>query len=139
MGRKDIIRSVVQAVDEFNSRRLWTRFANFHCFGVRFSDRGDFLLGVVLAPAARNTAYPSFGGPRRRPPWPRSFAPAPWRARLWATSICSVSVWTSSAGYRRKGKPCCTRQTWTPGLTSRCRVFWSRSRARGRAWRTPPS
>jgi hypothetical protein len=35
MERQEIIRAVVQAAGEFNSRRLWKRFSNFDCFAVK--------------------------------------------------------------------------------------------------------
>jgi hypothetical protein len=72
MERKDVIRSVVQAAEEFNQRRLWTRFANIHCFGVRFSDpnapqrggSGEPMLGVVLGAGREEFGLSLFRGPQ---------------------------------------------------------------------------
>ena len=64
MERKDVIRGVVQAAEECNSRRLWTRFANVHCFGVRFSDRDEPMLAVVLGAGREEFGLSLFRGPQ---------------------------------------------------------------------------
>jgi hypothetical protein len=48
MERKDIIHGIIQAVGEFNSRRLWKRFTNFDCFGIRVPGQSKPMLGIVL-------------------------------------------------------------------------------------------
>jgi hypothetical protein len=63
MERKDIIRDVLQAAGEFNSRKLWKRFTNYDCFGVRIADQEEPMLGVVLGDAGEEYGLSLFRGP----------------------------------------------------------------------------
>lgn len=63
MKRKDVIRKVLQAADEFNGRRLWKRFTNFDCFAVRIPDRDEMMLGVILGDAGEEYGLTLFRGP----------------------------------------------------------------------------
>jgi hypothetical protein len=69
MERKEIIRNVVQAAGEFNGRRLWKRFTNFDCFGVKVAGRDEGpqpepMLGVVLGGGGEEYGLSLFRGPR---------------------------------------------------------------------------
>lgn len=56
MERKDIVREVLQAASEFNSRKFWKRFTNSDCFGVRIEGEDELMLGVVLGDAGEGGA-----------------------------------------------------------------------------------
>ena len=62
MERKDIIRDVLQAAGEFNSRKLWKRFTNYDCFGVRIAGEDELMLGVVLGDAGEEYGLSLFRG-----------------------------------------------------------------------------
>jgi len=64
MEREDIIRSVVEAAEEFHSRRFWRRFTNFDCFAVRIADRNESMLGVVLGAGGDEYGLSLFRGPQ---------------------------------------------------------------------------
>ena len=64
MKRKDIVRDVLQAASEFNSRKLWKRFTNYDCFGVRIAGENERVLGVVLGDAGEQYGLSLFRGPR---------------------------------------------------------------------------
>jgi hypothetical protein len=64
MERRDIIREVLQAAGEFNSRKLWKRFTNSDCFAVRIAGQDDPMLGVVLGNAGEEYGLSLFRGPR---------------------------------------------------------------------------
>jgi hypothetical protein len=67
MERKDVIRSILQAVDEFNGRRLWKRFTNFDCFGVRiFGGEGEpeSMIGIVMGAGGDEYGVSLFRGPQ---------------------------------------------------------------------------
>ena len=51
MERKDIIADVLEAARGFHSRKLWKRFTNYDCFGVRIAGQDELMLGVVLGDA----------------------------------------------------------------------------------------
>lgn len=63
MERKDIIGKVLKAAHEFNKRRLWKRFTNNDCFGVRIPDQEETMLGVVLGHAGEEYGLSIFQGP----------------------------------------------------------------------------
>ncbi|MCL5280650.1 MAG: SEC-C metal-binding domain-containing protein [Planctomycetes bacterium] len=63
MEREDIVRDVLQAAGEFNSRKLWKRFTNYDCFGVRIAGQGEPMLGVVLGNAGEEYGLSLFRGP----------------------------------------------------------------------------
>ena len=63
MERKDVIREVVQAARDFHSRRLWKRFTNYDCFGVRIAGEDELMLGVVLGDAGEEYGLSLFRGP----------------------------------------------------------------------------
>jgi hypothetical protein len=63
MERKDIICSLLDTVGEFNSRKLWKRFTNYDCFGVRIAGEGELMLGVVLGDAGEEYGLSLFRGP----------------------------------------------------------------------------
>ena len=63
MERKDIIADVLQAVAEFNRRKLWKRFSNYDCFGVRIAGQDELMLGVVLGGAGEEYGLSLFRGP----------------------------------------------------------------------------
>jgi hypothetical protein len=72
MERNDILRGVLQAAGGFNSRRLWKRFTNYDCFGVRIMGqacpeprrRDEPMLAVVLGNAGEEYGLSLFRGPR---------------------------------------------------------------------------
>ncbi|HSW02553.1 MAG TPA: SEC-C domain-containing protein [Sedimentisphaerales bacterium] len=63
MERTDIIRQLLQAAGEFNSRKLWKRFTNYDCFGVRIEGEDELMLGVVLGDAGEEYGLSLFRGP----------------------------------------------------------------------------
>lgn len=70
MKRTDIICDVLAAVGEFNGRRLWKRFTNSDCFGVRIAGPAcpeprrvdEPMLGVVLGNAGEEYGLSLFRG-----------------------------------------------------------------------------
>jgi hypothetical protein len=64
MERRDLIRDVLQAAGEFNSRKLWKRFTNSDCFGVRIAGEDELILGVVLGGAGEEYGLSLFRGPK---------------------------------------------------------------------------
>ena len=48
MEHKQVIGNVIRAAEEFNRRKLWKRFTNFDCFGIRITGQDELMLGVVL-------------------------------------------------------------------------------------------
>jgi hypothetical protein len=64
MAIKDILRDVLQAVGEFNSRKLWKRFTNYDCFAVRIAGQEDLIIGGVLGDAGEEYGLSLFRGPR---------------------------------------------------------------------------
>jgi hypothetical protein len=62
MGRKDVMHNVFHAAAEFNSRKLWKRFTNYDCFGVRIAGQDDLTLGVVLGNAGEEYGLSLFRG-----------------------------------------------------------------------------
>ncbi|MDI6448501.1 DUF7309 domain-containing protein [Anaerobaca lacustris] len=63
MERHDIAHAVLHAADEFNSRKLWARFTNYDCFGVRIEGQDDLMLGAVLGNAGEEYGLSLFRGP----------------------------------------------------------------------------
>lgn len=63
MKRKDVIREVVQAAHEFYVRKLWKRFTNYDCFGIRVAGQDELMLGVVLGDAGEEYGLSLFRGP----------------------------------------------------------------------------
>jgi hypothetical protein len=64
MKREDIIRSAFDAAEQFNGRKLWKRFTNYDCFGVRIAGENERMLGVVLGDAGEQYGLSLFRGPR---------------------------------------------------------------------------
>lgn len=70
MERKDIVCKVLEAAGEFNSRKLWRRFTNSDCFGVKIADRacpdGDHgdeeMLATILGNAGEEYGLSLFRG-----------------------------------------------------------------------------
>jgi hypothetical protein len=62
MDRKDIISGVLEAAGEFNNRKLWKRFTNYDCFGVRIVGQDELMLGVVLGDAGEQYGLSLFRG-----------------------------------------------------------------------------
>ena len=67
MERKDIICNVLQAAAEYNGRKLWKRFTNYDCFGVRITGEDELMLGVVLGDAGEEYGLSLFRGPGHDP------------------------------------------------------------------------
>jgi hypothetical protein len=63
MERKDIIADVLEAARGFHSRKLWKRFTNYDCFGVRIAGQEELMLGVVLGDAGEEYGLSLFRGP----------------------------------------------------------------------------
>ncbi len=63
MERKDIIADVFEAARGFHSRKLWKRFTNYDCFGVRIAGQDELMLGVVLGDAGEEYGLSLFRGP----------------------------------------------------------------------------
>ncbi len=63
MERQDFMREAVQAAREFHSRKLWKRFTNYDCFGVRIAGHDELMLGVVLGDAGEEYGLSVFRGP----------------------------------------------------------------------------
>jgi len=63
MDRKDIIHDVIQAAYGVHSRKLWKRFTNYHCLGIKIPDRDESLLAVVLGDAGEEYGLVLFYGP----------------------------------------------------------------------------
>jgi hypothetical protein len=59
----DVLSSVLEAAGVFNSRKLWKRFTNFDCFGVKVAGRDEEMLGVVLGNAGEEYGLSLFRGP----------------------------------------------------------------------------
>lgn len=63
MERTDIIADVFEAAEEFHRRKLWKRFTNDDCFGLRIAGRDELMLGVVLGDAGEEYGLSLFRGP----------------------------------------------------------------------------
>ena len=63
MERRDTISAVLEAAGKFNRRKLWQRFTNFDCFGVRIAGQDEPMLGVVLGNAGEEYGLSLFRGP----------------------------------------------------------------------------
>ncbi|MBM4026032.1 MAG: DUF2384 domain-containing protein [Planctomycetes bacterium] len=63
MESRDILSDVLEAAGEFNRRKLWQRFTNFDCFGVRIAGQEEPILGVVLGNAGEEYGLSLFRGP----------------------------------------------------------------------------
>lgn len=48
MSDTDVIRATLLAAAALHERRMWERFTNLDCFGVRLPDRDEFLLACVM-------------------------------------------------------------------------------------------
>lgn len=64
MERQDTINHVLHAVGRFLGRKLWKRFTNYDCFGVRIEGRDERILGVVLGNAGEEYGLSLFCGPQ---------------------------------------------------------------------------
>ena len=62
MERKDIVRGVLDAAEQFNGRKLWKRFTNFDFFGVRVAGRDELILAGVLGDAGEEYGLSLFRG-----------------------------------------------------------------------------
>lgn len=63
MKRKDIIAEALEAARDFHNRKLWKRFTNYDCFGVRIAGQEELMLGVVLGDAGEEYGLSLFRGP----------------------------------------------------------------------------
>ena len=63
MERKDLIADVLEAARGCHSRKLWKRFTNYDCFGVRITGQDGLMLGVVLGDAGEEYGLSLFRGP----------------------------------------------------------------------------
>jgi len=64
MKRTDIIHAALQAAIAFHSRKLWKRFTNYDCFGVRVAGEDDLIIGGVLGDAGEEYGLSLFRGLR---------------------------------------------------------------------------
>ncbi len=64
MERKDIVRSVLDAAEQFIGRKLWKRFTTFDFFGVRVAGRDELILAGVLGDAGEEYGLSLFRGPQ---------------------------------------------------------------------------
>jgi hypothetical protein len=63
MEGKGIRKDLLAAAYEFNKLKLWKRFTNYDCFGVRIPDKDEIVLGVVLGDAGEEYGITLFQGP----------------------------------------------------------------------------
>lgn len=63
MFPKHLTRELVQAVTELQSCRLWERFTNFHCFGVRVAGEDHPLLASVMGDGGEEHGLMLLRGP----------------------------------------------------------------------------
>jgi len=87
MKRTDIIHAALQAAIAFHSRKLWKRFTNYDCFGVRVAGEDDLIIGGVLGDAGEEYGLSLFRGLRRSPPLQDY-----WILKVWETM--SWRMWT---------------------------------------------
>jgi len=64
MERKDVVRDVLDAAEQFIGRKLWRRFTNFDFFGVRVAGQDELILAGVLGDAGEQYGLSLFRGPR---------------------------------------------------------------------------
>lgn len=64
MERNDTVTNALEAACEFNDRKLWKRFTNYDCFGVRIAGQDELMLGVVLGNAGEEYGLSLLRGPR---------------------------------------------------------------------------
>ncbi|MEN6334972.1 MAG: hypothetical protein ABFE01_11970 [Phycisphaerales bacterium] len=64
MERKDVVRDVLDAAEQFIGRKLWKRFTNFDFFGVRAAGQDELILAGVLGDAGEQFGLSLFRGPR---------------------------------------------------------------------------
>ena len=64
MKHKEMLGELVEAAETFIDRRLWRRFTNSDCFGVRWHDQSEPMLGVILGAAGEEYGLSLFRGPR---------------------------------------------------------------------------
>jgi hypothetical protein len=63
MEYKEVLNEMIAAVADFNSRKLWKRFTNFDCIGVRIAGEDESMLAVVLGQAGEEYGLSLFRGP----------------------------------------------------------------------------
>ena len=63
MEREDIIVDILEAARNLHSRKLWKRFTNDDCFGVRIVSENEVMLGVVLGFGGEQYGLTLFRGP----------------------------------------------------------------------------
>ncbi len=63
MESESIMADACKAACDFHRRKLWKRFTNYDCFGVRIAGRDDLILGVVLGDAGEEHGLSLFRGP----------------------------------------------------------------------------
>lgn len=64
MEREDIVRGAFDAAEQFNGRKLWTRFTNYDFLGVRVAGRDELILAGVLGYAGEEYGLSLFRGPQ---------------------------------------------------------------------------
>jgi len=62
MESEGIIADLFDAAYEFHRRKLWKRFTNYDCFGVRIAGLDELMLGVVLGDAGEEHGLSLFRG-----------------------------------------------------------------------------
>jgi len=62
MKQTDIVHTALEAAIEFHNRKLWKRFTNYDCFGVRIAGQDDLIIGVVLGDAGEEYGLSLFRG-----------------------------------------------------------------------------
>ena len=63
MAYRDTVSDVLEAAGEFNRRKLWRRFTNLDCFGVKVAGQDEPMLGSVLGNAGEEYGLSLFRGP----------------------------------------------------------------------------
>ena len=63
MSNTNVIRATLETATALHERRMWTRFTNFDCFGVRLPDRDELLLGCVMGEAGEEYGLMLLRGP----------------------------------------------------------------------------
>jgi hypothetical protein len=63
MGHYDILRQAILTARIFQTRKLWERFSNFDCFGIRFPERKESFLAVVMGAGEQEYGLTLMRGP----------------------------------------------------------------------------
>ncbi len=63
MGRKNLIKNLLDAAYALDERKLWEQFTNFDCFGVRLAGQDEPVLCSVMGDAGQEYGLALFRGP----------------------------------------------------------------------------